>query len=414
MFILASILFRLLIELSYVNIISQRFIYDGFVLDFNYTQYLFSWILYFISFLSVNKTLGRLSDMFFLTAHLSVITPLLVLYGLDDSRDSLVATLFVVTFLIMKILVEKPRISGARLKTLKEGKSMAIGVSVFFVIGLISWVFITNVKLNFNFLNVYEYRSENSSVLSGGILSYTNNWTYQVFNIFLFSFFLAKKKYIFAFFCFLAQVVFFASFAHKSILFFPFLVLMVWFFFRGDKNKSLTIFPLAFSLVITLTVTSYYLTGEVISSSMFSRRLFFVPANLSFAYFEFFFNNQFVLWSNSVFEFFLEYPYSKRVPHVIGDYLGYNDVGANTGFIASAFGHAGFLGIVAYGLIIICFLRFLNFATKGYIPLWFAVALFIVPFRSMLISSDLLTVFLTHGFLVAVILVILFRRGRKS
>jgi hypothetical protein len=217
---------------------------------------------------------------------------------------------------------------------------------------------------------------------------------------------LYRRYFLFLVF-FLVQIYFFSASTHKSVLFFPFLLVGVWFYFR--KTSSLVILPVMFSSVIIVTLFSYLMLDDLWLSSLFSRRVFYVPANLTFVYFDFFSDNPNIFWSNSVLSSFLTYPYDLSLTHVVGRYLGSEEMGANNGFIASGYAHAGIFGVFIYSIIVGIILRFLNDITYKTMPVWLAVALTIVPLRSLLISSDLFTVMLTHGFIVAIILVYLIR-----
>ena len=140
--------------------------------------------------------------------------------------------------------------------------------------------------------------------------------------------------------------------------------------------------------------------------SMFIRRVFFVPAQLSFDYFEFFNKNELVLWSNSILSNVKNYPYQLSIPKLIGEYNG-SGSSANNGFISSGFSHWGYYGVIFYSLLFGLILRILDYASYYGLPIWFVLAMTITPLRDALISSDLFTTLLTHGLLVALFLLLL-------
>jgi len=146
--------------------------------------------------------------------------------------------------------------------------------------------------------------------------------------------------------------------------------------------------------------------------SMFARRVFFVPAKLTFDYFHFFQNNPVVLWSNSVLSWIFDYQYPDRVTKMIG-YENDSEASANNGYISSGFSHAGVLGILIYSYIIAFLLKNIDYFSKFGIPLWFILCMIVTPMRSFLISSDLLTGLLTHGFLIAFVLLLISRTPKK-
>lgn len=399
-------------EVSYINVISQFFSYEGYHLNFNFLNYVISWMVFFSGFYLIRDRIYKVSDYFFITAFLAVITPLTVLVGYDSDRSFFPVIVVLFAILLINFITRTKAISFKKLPTFKNGLRLVVGISTIFVAFLIVWYFVSGVSFNLNFAKVYEFRSENEELAAGGILGYTNNWTYQIFSMTLFAIALMYRRYFLAVVLFLIQVYFFAASTHKSVLFFPFIILGLWYYFR--KTNSLAVVPLIFSSVIALTLVTYYWLGDLWASSLFSRRVFFVPANLTFTYFDFFSQNPYVIWSNSVLSPFLSYPYDISITHVVGRYLGDEDLGANNGFVASGYAHAGLFGVLFYALIIGLILRFINDITYNLLPLWFAVALSVVPLRSLLISSDLFTVMLTHGFIVALIIIFLARSKKYA
>lgn len=405
-------LFRILLEISYFNVVAPHFSYQGFKTDFNILNYLVSWGVFLVTLTMVRDRITRVSDYFFITALLAVVTPLTVLYGYDQERSLIPVLYMLFALLIIYSIVRIKLISFKSLPTVKNGLSIAVWLSTIFVAFLVFWYYLSGVNLNLNFLRVYEFRADNAELAAGGILGYTNNWTYKIFSMVLFAVALMYRRYMLVLFIFLIQVYFFAASAHKGVLFLPLLVFGIWYYFR--KTNSLLILPLAFSGIILLTLLTYFIFDSLFASSFFSRRVFFVPANLTFVYFDFFSYNPHVLWSNSVLASFLSYPYEASMAKVIGGYLGNENMGANNGFVASGFAHAGFLGVFIYALIIGFLLRIINDITYNALPLWFAVSLSVIPLRSLLMSSDLFTVMLTHGFIVALIIIFLSRSKKYA
>lgn len=406
----SAIAFRLVLDFSYFFVVSNVFAYEGYNLDFSVENYIYSWVIYCASFIFVSDTLSRVSDYFFATALLAVIAPLTSIYGLDASRPMFPVIVVCMTLYSIYVITRVKLISFNNIKVIRHGESIAIIVSLLFVVFLVFWYFFTGVKFNLDLSKVYDVRAENAEIAAGGILAYTNNWTYQIFTIFLMSLALRYRRFFLFFSLVVVQIYFYAASAHKTILFLPVLLFGVWFYFRS--KSSLTILPVMFTGVIGVTLLSYFFFDDLWLSSLFSRRVFYVPANLTFVYFDFFDNSPKVFWSNSVLSSFITYPYDLSLTHVVGRYLGKEQMGANNGFIASGYAQAGFFGIFIYALIVGAVLRFINDVTYNTLPVWLAVALSIVPLRALLISSDLFTVMLTHGFIVAIILIYLARLKR--
>ena len=166
----------------------------------------------------------------------------------------------------------------------------------------------------------------------------------------------------------------------------------------------------SFGFLVTVSVFLYFYNNNIMFGSMFNRRVFFVPAKLTFDYFSFFEKNPKVFWSNSVLSWLFDYPYPDRITKMIG-YDNDSDASANNGYISSGFSHAGILGVIIYSYMIALLLKNIDYFSKFNIPLWFILCLIVTPMRSFLISSDLLTGLLTHGFLIAFILLLISRKA---
>lgn len=408
-FIFFVLLFRAILDCSYSFFVSDFFSYDGYGFDFSISNYLISWGGYLVSIKILSDRLRKVSHYFFLTSVLSVIAPLTSIYGLDSSRPLFPVFITISSLLWIYFLSRLGLISFNRLPIVKSGRSIAVGISILFVVFLVFWFFVSGAKPNLDLSRVYEFRQANAELAAKGVLAYTNNWTFQIFSIYLICFSLYARKYSLCVIMLFVQVYFFAISAHKTILFLPVLVFGVWLYFR--KSNSLLFVPIVFSAIILMSMISYYAFDDLWMTSLLSRRVFFMPASLCFTYFEFFSEHAYVYWSNSIFSGLLEYPYGDLgIPYVIGGYLGYPEMGANNGFVSSGFAHGGVGGVFFYATIIGLMLRLINHISSGYMPVWVAVAISVVPLRSLLISSDLFTVMLTHGFAVAVFLMYLSRK----
>ena len=411
-FFLCVVMFRCLLEISYVNVVSPYFSYGGFALSFSFFNYFVSWLIFLIGLFFLRDRLYQVSDIFYSLGFLLVIVPLSVLYGYDTDRGvyPIIVSLVAIALAIQVASIKS--ISFRKLPIIKNGLRYVILVSAVFVIFLIVWYYVSGVRFNLDLTKVYEFRRDNDELAGGGLLAYTNNWTFKVFNMVLLAVALLYSRYVIAIMILLVQVYFFAASAHKGVLFSPLMIVGIWFTFK--RSNSLIFMPAALNLVIVLSLVGYYFFDDLLSTTMFSRRLFFVPANLTYAYFDFFSQNPNVFWSNSLLSSVLDYPYGQNqsMARVIGEFIGYPDQNANNGFISSGFAHAGLIGVCFYSIIIGFILRFLNQTTLNLLPLWFTVSLILPPIRTLLVGSDLLVVMMTHGLLIVLVFVLFVRSKR--
>ena len=71
--------------------------------------------------------------------------------------------------------------------------------------------------------------------------------------------------------------------------------------------------------------------------------------------------------------------------------------------------HAGILGIVFYAIIFALVLRLYDSFIYNQKFVWISVAVIIVPVRSLITGTDLPTALLTHGILLSLLLLALYR-----
>jgi hypothetical protein len=265
--------------------------------------------------------------------------------------------------------------------------------------------------LNFDLNKVYELRRSNYAVVTNsGIFGYLNSWVAKISNIFLLVIFLNNKKYIIALFFIIIQVLLFGLSGHKGTLFSLFIV-FGFFIFKDSKKISIYIIY-GIIVIITLSLLLYKVTNNIMLPSILVRRVFFVPADLNYVYFEFFSNNDFVLWTNGILKNLGTYPYSKEAVFLIGTYLGHSQMAANTGIYGSGFMHMGVYGIFIYTILLAYIFNLINQFKN--IPNWMLNVIVIMPILSAFISSDFFTVLLTHGFLFSILILYLYNSKEEK
>lgn len=403
--VLSLSVFRVCLDLSYIYFINPFYSYAGYDFNFNLKTYILSWFIYLVFCVLISPDLNKPSDFFFITAATGLMAPLTSLYGLSE-RDIVPVVVTSSSLILILFMVNVKQVLPFVRVSFKNGKEKLNYLSWFMLFFLIFWYFATGAVKYFNldFKKVYEFRSLSAEVANVGVMAYINSWTYKIFSIYAISFALLKRKFYLIPILLAIQTFYFGVNAHKSVFFTPFLVIGVWFYLQ--KFKTLLVMPLVLTFLLSFSFILFLVTDDLMLPSMFIRRLFFVPAELTFQYFEFFNNNPHIYWSNSFLKYFLEYPYSLDLPKLIGAYMG-TGAAANNGFISSGFAHFGNTGVAIYSVIFAFILRVLNYCVKLGLPKWLVVILTIIPIRSALISSDLNTTLLTHGLFISLVLLLL-------
>lgn len=406
-FVILCIVFKTTLEWAYVIQIYPLFSYMGFVIKYELTHYLIGNLL-LLSILFLTPTKFTKTSSLFLNLYTTIyLIPLVILWSLNSNYSLDFLFIPISAFLIILFLVSLAFSFKLKYPVIRSGNQIITIISVLFVIGLTILYLNTGVTLNFSLAKVYDFRENNAKLTDFGILAYTNVWTYKVFNMFLMALALLKRRYIwFMIFC-TAQIYFFTASAHKAVLFFPLLVLSSFWMFR--RFTTFALFPIAYISLAVLALV-FAAVFEVTSlSSLFLRRVFLVPAFTTFSYFEFFKDNPQIIWSNSIFAAFYTYPYDTSIQELIGEYEG-TYAYANAGFVPTGYAHIGFYGVIIYSIILAYALRLLDSMTRMHLQNWFLIAMTLLPFRTIILSSDLPTVFLSHGLFVIYLIFLMYRK----
>jgi hypothetical protein len=405
-----GVIFRLLLELAYKDCVVPVYESSGFTLTDNPDKYLESWVLYVGLLLFLPASARRPSDFLIAVAFFAFMTPLLVFYGFTDaSRWAMYCVLL--QYVILSVLrLGRPM----RLPAIKQGPATARWVAAIGIVVATSWMIASGALATFN-LNldaVYEFREEASSTLNVGALSYIIVWVTTVCGPIVLMLALRDRRRLLALSIIALHVFWFGITSHKAVLFFPALVLFLNFLFK--RSRALSLIPVGMSFAVLIALISYYVTDSSFLSGLFVRRVFFIPSNLTFTYYEFFQRNPLVYWSNSFLAGLIDYPYDEAVPLVIGRYINEPDAWANNSFFSTGYMHAGLLGVVIYGLLAGALLKFADSLVSREVPLWMTLSVVIVPFFILVTSADLTTALLTHGLGFALLMLYLMKLPRDA
>lgn len=410
-FLIISIFYKFCLDWSYFKFVSPLFSYAGFELNFKIFNYISSYVLTVVLILFTPNLLKQVSDYVLVIFAFCILIPLFTLYGFNSNYSFYpILVNFLVYFVLYLGL--KVRLTDKRVvyPYISNGEGIFKTFCLFMIFYLVAWYIVSGAVSNFNLdvSKVYEFRDENAELTNLGILSYFNSWVLKVFSLALIAYSLMKKKYFLFIFLLILQVFFYGVSAHKSVLFSPLLVFGIYFYL--SKTRSLATVPLLFSSLIVLCMGLYTYNENATLASMLVRRIFFVPNYLTFIYFDYFSNNPFAYWTNT-FSFIGPAVYPNGIPSTVGSYLGSDELRANNGFISSGFAQAGIIGVAIYTFLFLFILKVINQISREVGYLWFTLCIVITPLRTALISSDLLTVLLTHGLIFAIFLLILLRKS---
>lgn len=401
---LSTFFFRVILDLSYIY-----FVYPLYKTDFPYNPTAFkliiSYIILYVLVIITPKTNEKVSHMI-LQLHLFLIfIPLLSIYSVGDQSTTYVLFASVCYFLQAFIIshVKTPTIRRFR----SERFTSEIIVVMLMVVTIVSYsyLFMTQ-RINFSvvdFRNVYEVREELE--IGGGIIPYLLSWQYRIFNPLLLMNFAIKKKHKYFIFIVLLQIIFYLFLPFKEIFFSLFVVLFAYMIYKLNKNFSY-IYSRILSFLWVFSVLIFVGLRMIMPLSIMVRT-FFEPAKIKFQHFVFFSQHEKLFFSEGLIGKIIgiHYPYDVPSGFVVYRYFnGTASSNSNTGYIASAYSNAGFIGMIIMTLIFIFILLLIDSLIKGIDPkIGFAVLIYPMV---ILNDGDLLTSLLTGG--LAILILILY------
>lgn len=397
-----------MLEVSYKLIINPIYGYSGFILDLNFLKLFESYIFLIPIFLFLPRGQEKISTIGLKLLFLLIIVPTLSIYALTNApRPYLYFFLisFCVTILTVKIF-----------PTIKVRKMRNSNMALFFILGMISF-FVYIVLIKYNGLptikalllsTVYEIRREVS--WGPSIMGYLVPWQANIVNCFLIGFTWYKRRY-FAFLLVLGlQLLLFLICAHKSFLLNPFLVIFL--IYAVQKKRLMTISFTFLIIFILFSAALHKLQFTDIPTSMFLRRAIFMPAKISFDYYDFFSRNEKTHLSQSkvglgLFENPYE-DYDMSTANMMGMvYLNNPECNMNTGYMGDAYMNFGVGGMLIFSSILGLIFVLADSFTKN-INLFISTAILSRPILGFA-NGAFFTVMLTGGFLFALLVIWLFR-----
>ena len=205
------------------------------------------------------------------------------------------------------------------------------------------------------------------------------------------------------------SILFFGFTSHKSMVFYPLVAAGMYYVLSRsvDYSKILMLLVVAVALCV-VDITVMNLSGDESIwgwyTSLFLRRSLFVPPLLDFYYLEFFSHHQAIYWADSRLTLGLvRSPYDMTAPYVIGSAYFGDDTGANTGFIGSGFAQAGWFGALLYSVGAGLTLALLNAHGRRQ-GVAFISAVTAIQMTTMFTATDFVTLFISHGVLLAFLL----------
>jgi hypothetical protein len=271
-------------------------------------------------------------------------------------------------------------------------------VLVYVIVVLIFLAVSVRGAFNLNFYLVYDFRSDIAANLPLA-LSYAMHIASGAFVGYLGALACHRKDAKVLLLLGLIGILFFAFSSNKVMMFNPLLAMAGYILFKTSRSHLYILGGLSTLAIIVLLVPD---DRFPLLTSLFVNRVVFIPSQINFFYFDFFSNHSFMLWAESKISLGLV---DSELPMGVMNYIGglmtgnYDDVGANTGWLANAYMNAGIIGIVIYTAVIGSIFSLIDLWAKFYGKELVGAA-FLIPVNTMIMSADLLIVLLTGGLII--------------
>lgn len=397
------ILFFILL-LLYSKEIVDVYEYMGFLDNLRVENIFFSTLL-ILTILPFLRQNGRPSSFFLNIAAGLICVPSLVIYsgsGLPHWFAIATISCFLIVAIVTKLVHFRPVSFGSA-----TSHSLLPMLIIFSIGTIVAIVLLGGARFfNLNFSAVYDIRRDAEDNLPG-IFGYLNSLTTKVIIPFGIVFSLYHKKWLFAIIFSSISFLFFALTAHKSPIFYPLVVIMTYLLTYNGRLNSYFISGLIIIAVLGLVDMWLYTNGgDGIAgwfTSLFVRRTLLVPSLLNWYYLDFFSGAEKYFWADSKLTFGLIKPSHELKPvNLIGvHYFGNELMSANTGWIGSGYANAGIIGLILYSLLVGLLLSLFD-AFSHFLGDRIIISVFTIPVMNILTSSDLTTMFLTHGLIFAI------------
>ena len=401
---------KVVLEWTYVDFVYPLYEYMGFSLEPNLIKLVESYIFVILLFFFLPQDERKISTVGVQLLFLLMIVPILSLYGLING-PRLFVYFFISGFGMTTLMVRI--VSPIRITTIKDSNFI-----LFLVLGVVSFfVYTMLIKLNgipnFNALtlsSVYDIRQ--NFYYGSRIMGYLFKWQGNVINCFFIGLAYSKRQYLVFVLVFGFQVLLFLICAHKSFLFSPFLVLWLLYAIKRGRVMMLTLVCLILVVVFCFALQRFEVSN--MPASVVIRRGFFVPARVSFWYYDFFSENEHVYLSQSKMSLGLFYNpyehYDMSIANIMGMIYADNPRRhMNTGYIGNAYMHFGFVGMLIFSVIFGMILIVIDSICRKK-DISIAMGAVGIPIVSLL-NGGFFSVMLTNGFLMGLVVIWLHREN---
>ncbi|MCW8897452.1 MAG: hypothetical protein OQJ96_05730 [Flavobacteriales bacterium] len=395
------------LEGYYHFFISDNFAYMGYLPDFSIINYIITKLVYvWLLFLS-EKMYQRSKFLYsiFLMLVFFFYIPNAIMFAFSNTLiGAFVSNVFFVSFFSLSVYV------NFKLPTLNIKANYKDTLILLLPLLLLIPIILTfkhNIYLKTLLLvDVYETRELFSEKLVG-YLGYIYNFLVKTIIPVALIYFMIKKRLLFVGIMVLALMYLYVISGNKIVYFTT--IILIFFYYLGFSyiSKVSNFFIITLGLLVVTPFLDNLVFGAPILGGTFVNRLLFIPALLSQWYFEFFDGNPYYFAESTFFNQLVESPYDMPIGFLLTKiYWAEPTVYANNGIVSDGFMNLGYIGVVLFSIIFTALFTLFNSLKLhiGYFGIFFS-------YVYIFLSAPLLTVFITGGVLIFIVLCFLVRNN---
>lgn len=420
------IIYKIVFDLMYINIISVRFEYMGMYKDFNILKYIIGWMLFLCLIFIINEFLKKNISLYITKLFLILsMMPQLSLWGIKNYSYKSIATmiLYWIIFIFSLKLLDKIRITKKTTSKFKENNkndslSSRVFVLVIFIFSIFVVIFIslkyTNFRFTISLKNVYEYRQAYANMTKPLLINYILPLVSTVLLPYCFMIYLIEKKYILSFVTLIIGILSFSITGMKTWLFIYLVILF--FSLWGNRIKvGIINFMLIFLIVFTLIAAStYYISGNIELIGLHNRMLCY-PSEINFYYFNFFSNHELLFLRESILRYFFQSPYDIKTPYLISHQYGGDNSYTNNmvnGLFGDAYANFGLIGVILYPIMLSIVMRIMTSLLEFYNDYRYSYNILLIIIWNS-INTSFFTWLLTGGVILYCVVLYLGIRSKR-
>lgn len=410
--LLGLIIYKLILDLIYQDVISPYYAYAGFVNNLSITKLIAGYIaIVAISPFIIKLYRIRGHTVFcYLILLLTLISfiPNLTFIAYVDLPVGYLWTFSTYWFIFYLFAIATPYFKPPDLSHTTETPLYIYTVVLSLGILIVSGIY-TKFRFHFNFFNVYDLRDEERGYNFPLIFSYLISAAGAILPIILLYFF-EKRKFVISTFIIVIILLNFGIGGHKSVLFGLIVTIIFYFIYKDGFIKYAT---WLMSGLGGIALFEYYQFKSLIIAGLIIRRVLLLPAYLNTKYYDFFTSNNPDYFKQSFLRYFgFKSEYNDPISLVIGERYLAPDCYANNGLLSDALLNFGIIGVFIFPIILIILFKYVDSLAQG-IPSKYLIIPCVMISISLL-STSVMTVMLTNGLIFIMILLYLFPRSNNK